>query len=81
VARKWDIVLHTNYAPEACAAKLAEQIDLDQPTLFSFSGYRGSKSMSAASTAMSSAFTAAAIGATTSALFYSAERLRKDKVP
>ena len=40
---KLDITLHSDYLPELCLAKLAEQIDLDQFTLFSFSGYKGDK--------------------------------------
>jgi hypothetical protein len=43
VARRWDIVLQSDYAPEVCAGKLAKQIDPDKPTLFSLSGYGGSE--------------------------------------
>jgi hypothetical protein len=43
MAKKLDIVLHSDYSPETCLSKLAEQIDLDERTLFSFSGYKGKK--------------------------------------
>ncbi len=43
MAKKLDIVLHSDYSPETCLAKLAEQIDLDQPSLSSPGGYKGSK--------------------------------------
>lgn len=43
VKRKLDITLHSDYPPQLCLAKLAEQIDVDQFTLFSFSGYKGNK--------------------------------------
>ncbi len=43
MSKKWDLVLHSDYSPEACAAKLAEQIDIDKRSLFSLSGYRGSR--------------------------------------
>jgi len=43
MARKLDILLRSDYSPDTCFAKLAEQIDLDQRTLFSFSGYKGRK--------------------------------------
>jgi hypothetical protein len=43
MAKKLDIVLHSDYPPQTCLAKLAEQIDLDERTLFSFSGYKGKK--------------------------------------
>jgi hypothetical protein len=38
-----DVILHSDFPPNLCLAKLAEQIDVDQFTLFSFSGYRGDK--------------------------------------
>ncbi len=40
---KLDITLHSDYPPNLCLAKLAEQIDVDQFTLFSLSGYKGDK--------------------------------------
>jgi hypothetical protein len=40
---KLDILLRADYSPEVCAAKLIEQIDYPQRTLFSFSGYKGEK--------------------------------------
>jgi hypothetical protein len=40
---KLDITLHSDYPPNLCLAKLAERIDVDQFTLFSFSGYKGDK--------------------------------------
>jgi|ERR671922_979238 hypothetical protein len=43
MAKKVDIALHSDYSPETCIAKLAEQVDLDVPTLFSLSGYKGKK--------------------------------------
>jgi hypothetical protein len=43
MAKKVDIDLHSDYSPETCLAKLQEQIDVDQRTLFSFSGYKGKK--------------------------------------
>jgi hypothetical protein len=43
MAKELDIVLHSDYPPETCAAKLAEQVELDQRTLFSFTGYKGKK--------------------------------------
>jgi hypothetical protein len=41
--KTFDFVLRSDYSPDACLARLAEQIDIDQRTLFSLSGYRGSK--------------------------------------
>ena len=41
--KKLDITLHSDYPPNVCLAKLAEQIDVDRFTLFSFSGYKGVK--------------------------------------
>src|SRR5258708_21652461 len=38
-----DVVLHSDYSPGQCLAKLAERIDIDRLTLFSLSGYRGEK--------------------------------------
>jgi len=43
MAKKLDIVLHSDYSPETCIAKLAEQIDLDQPSLSAPGGYKGNK--------------------------------------
>src|SRR5258708_26192557 len=40
---KLDITLNSDYPPQLCLAKLAEHIDMDQFTLFSFSGYDGDK--------------------------------------
>jgi hypothetical protein len=39
----FDLVLHSDYLPSECLAKLTEQIDVDRLTLFSFSGYQGKK--------------------------------------
>jgi hypothetical protein len=38
-----DLLLRSDYSPGECLAKLAEQMDVDRLTLFSFSGYRGKK--------------------------------------
>ncbi len=38
-----DLVLHSDYLPGECLAKLAAEIDVDRVTLFSLSGYRGKK--------------------------------------
>jgi hypothetical protein len=43
MAKRLDIVLHSDYPPQTCLAKLAEQIDRDERTLFLFSGYKGKK--------------------------------------
>ena len=43
MVKRLDVVLHSEYSPETCLAKLAEQIDLDQPSLSSPGGYRGDK--------------------------------------
>jgi hypothetical protein len=43
MAKKLDIVLRSDYAPEVCASRLAEQIDFPQRAIFSFSGYKGGK--------------------------------------
>jgi hypothetical protein len=40
---KWDVILHSDYSPDTCVAKLSEQIDSDKRSLFSLSGYKGSK--------------------------------------
>ncbi len=62
--KTFDCVLRSDYSPDACLARLAEQIDIDQLTLFSLSGYRGSKPILAALLAMNSVFTNDAIGIT-----------------
>ena len=41
MTKKLDILLHSDYPQEACLGKLAEQIDIDQWTVFSLSGYKG----------------------------------------
>jgi len=43
VTKRWNIVLHSDFPPETCRARLAAEIDVDQWTLFSFSGYKGSR--------------------------------------
>jgi len=43
MSKTWDVVLHADYSPNPCAAKLSEQIDIDRRTLFALSGYKGSK--------------------------------------
>lgn len=43
MAKRLDIVLQSDYPPETCLAKLSGEMDVDQWTLFSFSGYRGRK--------------------------------------
>jgi hypothetical protein len=43
MTKKLDVVLRSNYSSVTCLTKLAEQIDIDQWTFFSFSGYRGKK--------------------------------------
>ncbi|HET7105538.1 MAG TPA: hypothetical protein VFI38_01935 [Candidatus Acidoferrum sp.] len=40
---KLDITFHSDFPPQLCLAKLAEQIDVDHFTLLSFSGYKGNK--------------------------------------
>ena len=37
------LVLSSNFNPEECARRLREVIDAERPTVFGFSGYRGSK--------------------------------------
>jgi hypothetical protein len=37
------LVLTSDFNPEECARRLREVIDVEQPTVFGFSGYRGSK--------------------------------------
>ena len=41
VTKRLDIVLHSDFPPETCKARLAHEIDVDQRTLFSLSGYKG----------------------------------------
>lgn len=43
MGKKLDIILHSDYPPETCLAKLSEQIDLDERTLFSLSGFKGKR--------------------------------------
>lgn len=43
MTKRWDIVLHSDYPPESCLAKLAQEIDVDAWTVFSFSGYKGKR--------------------------------------
>jgi hypothetical protein len=38
-----DLILQSSYAPEVCRTKLMEEIDPARRTIFSFSGYRGTK--------------------------------------
>jgi hypothetical protein len=38
-----DLVLQSSYSPEVCLKKLGEEIDPPRRTIFSFSGYRGTK--------------------------------------
>ncbi len=45
VTNKLDLLLRTDYSPEGCSAKLIERIDYPQRTVFSFSGYKGEKSV------------------------------------
>ena len=45
MAKKVVIILHSDYPPQTCLAKLAEQIDLDRWALFSLSGSKGSKAI------------------------------------
>jgi hypothetical protein len=42
-ARTSDLVMHSDYPPEVCAIRLTDAMDIDERTLFSFSGYRGEK--------------------------------------
>jgi hypothetical protein len=41
--KQLDLLLRSDYDPQACFARLAGQIDVQKRTLFSFSGFRGSK--------------------------------------
>jgi len=45
MAGNLDILLHSDYSPEMCLARLAEQIDVDDRTLFSLSGYKGRRAV------------------------------------
>lgn len=38
------LVLHSDFNQDECARRLRGSIDLERPTMFGFSGYRGSKS-------------------------------------
>jgi len=40
--KRLDVVLHSDYPPEACFARLADEVDIDDWTVFSLSGYKGS---------------------------------------
>lgn len=42
MTKRLDVVLHSDYPPETCLAKLAKNIDVDHWTIFSLSGYKGS---------------------------------------
>jgi hypothetical protein len=37
------LVIHSDFSPDECARRLRGSIDAEQPTMFGFSGYRGSK--------------------------------------
>jgi hypothetical protein len=37
------LVLHSHFSPDECERRLRQSIDPEQPTMFGFSGYRGSK--------------------------------------
>ena len=37
------LLLISGFGPEECASRLREAIDVERPTMFGFSGYRGSK--------------------------------------
>ncbi len=37
------LVLRSDFSPDECERRLRESIDLEQPTMFGFSGYQGSK--------------------------------------
>jgi hypothetical protein len=41
--KQLDLLLHSDYDPQACFARLVGQIDVQKRTLFSFSGFKGSK--------------------------------------
>jgi hypothetical protein len=41
--RPTPLLLISGFDPEECASRLREAIDVEQPTMFGFSGYRGSK--------------------------------------
>ncbi|PYU11753.1 MAG: hypothetical protein DMG37_15615 [Acidobacteria bacterium] len=43
MAKKLDIALHSDYSPEICLSRLAHEIDVDDRSFFSFSGYKGDK--------------------------------------
>jgi hypothetical protein len=45
MAKTLDVVLHSDFPPQTCLAKLAGDIDIDQFTLFSLSGYKGRKAI------------------------------------
>lgn len=37
------LILLSNFSPDECERRLCQSIDLEEPTMFGFSGYRGSK--------------------------------------
>jgi hypothetical protein len=37
------LVLHSHFSPDECERRLRQSIDPERPTIFGFSGYRGSK--------------------------------------
>ncbi len=37
------LALHSDFTPEECESRLRQSIDAERPTMFGFSGYRGSK--------------------------------------
>lgn len=37
------LVLYSDFSPEECAFRLSRSIDVEKPTMFGFSGYKGSK--------------------------------------
>jgi len=41
MTKQLDIVLHSDHPPESCLSKLAEEMDVDERTIFSLSGYKG----------------------------------------
>jgi hypothetical protein len=73
MVKKLDIVLHSDYPPPTCIAKLTEQIDLDVPTVFSLSGTRGVSQFLGDSKAMKFGYTSGGTGATALALYCSDE--------
>jgi hypothetical protein len=37
------LVLYSDFSPEECALRLSKSIDVEKPTMFGFSGYKGAK--------------------------------------